>query len=117
MPLRRRPPEPSPRVRALLEAAGRDRTGRRDSLGQLGSVGKAGPLRSNEPLGQLGPWLPPGPEGPVGAAPPKPAGRHRRPQPSVSPFMTLPQSLRGARVGTPRTAIVGLLLVVALAML
>src|SRR5690349_12176195 len=85
MPFRRRPPEPSPRLRALLEGAGRDR-------------------------GAPAAWVPPEPrERPLSV------GRHRRPPPSAPTFLRLPQSLHGARLSGPRAATVGLVALVALA--
>lgn len=45
------------------------------------------------------------------------AGRHRRPTPPRSRFLTVPESLRGARLSGPRAAAAGLVLVVLVAAL
>ncbi len=50
-------------------------------------------------------------EAPVARRP----GRHRRPRPPGPRLLTLPESLRGARLTAPRLAAVGLLLVLAVA--
>ncbi|WP_457253167.1 SLBB domain-containing protein [Pedococcus sp. P5_B7] len=132
MPSRRRPSEPSARVRALLEST----DGRRALA--LGEPGR--------PVGDVVPWLPerswveasaaeparvPGrvdrvdrvdrtgrpdrSDRPDQPDRPARAGRHRRPVPPGPRFLTVPTSLRGARLGGPRAAAAGLLLVVLVA--
>lgn len=126
MPLRRRPSEPSPRLRALLEGT-RAAGGGEVLATQSTSVG---PAAGSEPPGGapavVVPWVPErawlelpqreppsshAQEGPVGGRP----GRHRRPRPPGPRFLTVPESLRGARLTAPRLAAVGLLLVLAVA--
>ena len=148
MPSRRRPSEPSARVRALLESTDR----------------RAVALDAGRPVGEVLPWLPErswvetpaaasrvrsphptrrkllsrgsggdwryGEFAPAAVEPPRAAhgadrsgrpahpsrpGRHRRPVPPGPRFLTIPASLRGARLSGPRAAAAGLLLVVLVA--
>jgi len=118
MPFRRRPSEPSPRLRALLDGAGPA-----PEVGVGASVGEVVPAAN-----EIVPWvperawleLPVGPserasegasEEPVAHRP----GRHRRPRPPGPRLLTVPESLRGARLTAPRMAAVGLLLVLVVA--
>ena len=168
MPSRRRPSEPSARVRAVLKSVD-VRAGRRERDG-AGSAADLHAIGSDtvdllRGRGEVVPWLPerswveaasasgtrpprrsrvdgrsgggegqrglgaPGqaasvpeqpprragwekPEGPAREARP---GRHRRPVPPGPRFLTVPASLRGARLSGPRAAAAGLLLVVLLA--
>lgn len=120
MPFRRRPSEPSPRLRALLEGAGPAR--------EVDAPGD-GPVRVAT---EVVPWVPERswlelPAAPPDAAPDGPPldpsgapvahrpGRHRRPRPPGPRLLTVPESLRGARLTAPRLAAVGLLLVLAVA--
>jgi competence protein ComEA len=160
MPLRRRPSQPSPRLRALLEGARPTRsegpvpTGPEVAAptGPERAGGSHPPERSSEVV----PWLPerswlerpaatspdpvpdPRADAAVGARPGAPAdaavdaqadgperapearavprpGRHRRARPPGPRLLTVPESLRGARVSAPRLAVVGLLFVLAVA--
>src|SRR6476661_3822507 len=108
MPPRRRPSEPSARVRALLESTDSRRA---PALSEAG-----------RPTGEVVPWLPERSWVEASAAPsqersthPARPGRHRRPLPPGPRFLTVPVSLRGARLSGPRAAAAGLLLVVLLA--
>lgn len=106
MPLRRRPSAPSERVQAILATA-RQQPGQRSS--------------------GLEPWLPerdwiagadlptPANEAPVRVPGEGPPGRHRRPMPGGPRFLTVPLSLRGARLTGSRAAVAGLLAVVLVA--
>jgi comEA protein len=134
MPFRRRPPEPSPRLRALLDGAGAG-TG---AVGAAGSragevVPRTGELVSGADevarwTGEVVPWVPErawlelpveGSGGGSGEALDelvvRRPGRHRRPRPPGPRLLTVPESLRGARLTAPRLAAVGLLLVLAVA--
>jgi competence protein ComEA len=112
MPFRRRPSEPSPRLRALLDGAG--------AVPEVGA-----PLGEVVPgADEVVPWVPERawlelPADGSEAASEQPVlrrpGRHRRPRPPGPRLLTVPESLRGARLTAPRLAAVGLLLVLAVA--
>lgn len=100
MPLRRRPPEPSPRLRALLASTP-------PTAGDTSVV----------------PWQPDREwieavatsRAPVGPERPERRGRHRRPSPPGPRLFSLPESLVGARLSGPRAAVAGLLIVAVVA--
>jgi competence protein ComEA len=122
MPSRRRPSETSARARSLLEAA--DRTAPADRPAPAGRTAQAErPARASG--ADVVPWLPDRGWIETGAAAPRRevaqppggarGGRHRRPVPPGPRFLTVPASLRGARLSGPRAAAAGLLLVVLVA--
>ncbi|HEV7194849.1 MAG TPA: SLBB domain-containing protein, partial [Pedococcus sp.] len=127
MPLRRVSPEPSPRLRALLETVdARVRAGAAEAAEEPAGVEAP---RGLEAAAGVEPWLPQrswvmaapdsaaGVQTGVGTAPGVTGaarGRHRRPSPPPPRLLTLPSSLRNARVRAPRAATIGLILVVVL---
>ena len=138
MPLRRPPPEPSPRLRALLASTavapkepGRPRLGG-CARGDCGPAGCAGPVAPGSRPGSSVPRSP-APARPVArgrraargdhAAPggvdrrlaDPGRGRHRRPAPPRARLFTLPEALVGARLSGPRAAVAGLLVVAVVA--
>ncbi|MFC8502232.1 helix-hairpin-helix domain-containing protein [Pedococcus sp. NPDC057267] len=141
MPLRRRPPEASPRLRALLErAAAHDATAPDGSAADVpaeSGVELWQPERawiaatpSPAPDAQAHPEATrdarlPVPDRPrrtesPGAAATSAArgvvpGRHRRPRPPGPAWFAVPEALRGARLTPPRAAAAGLVLVVLVA--
>src|SRR6478672_3962365 len=116
MPLRRRPPEPSPRLRALLASG---------SALPAGGTADPPPARVSSAAPPVTPWQPDrdwledvgGPPAVDRRPPQRPStgGRHRRPTPPGPRFFALPQSLVGARLSGPRAAVAGLLIVVVVA--
>lgn len=138
MPSRRRPPETSARARALLESADRTsnhrppvvRPPRPDVVPWLPDrswiqTASVAPPAARVPRSawsshgstQLSAQLSaqsasePARQASVGVR----AGRHRRPLPPGPRFLTIPASLRGARLSGPRAAAAGLLFVVLVA--
>ena len=129
MPLRRRPPEPSPRLRALLERAGANDAGGGTGLWQperawIASTPSPAADAIPESAAASGERVPaPTPHpgtartGAAAAGAPRGVvpGRHRRPQPPGPAWLAVPEALRGARLTAPRAAAAGLVLVVLVA--
>lgn len=114
MPLRRRPPEPSHRVRALL--GGPAPTADEEVVPWQPARAW---IEAVEPVEASSDRSAPTVVRPVGDEPARPrdtrSGRHRRPMPPGPRLLTLPSSLVGARLSAPRAAVVGMVVVVAIA--
>lgn len=131
MPSRRRPSETSARARALLEAADRTGAGARAVPSPRSEVVPWLPDRGWIETASVGPSVPgrlavrePAQSSREAVLSPREAarlangaggGRHRRPVPPGPRFLTVPASLRGARLSGPRAAAAGLLFVVLVA--
>ncbi|MGN6300061.1 MAG: SLBB domain-containing protein, partial [Angustibacter sp.] len=141
MPLRRRPPEPSPRLRALLErAAAHDAEAPDGSAAEVSAESGVGlwqperawiaatPIPAPDAQAQREatrdarlpapdrPQLTESPgAGATSAARGLVPGRHRRPRPPGPAWLAVPEALRGARLTAPRAAAAGLVLVVLVA--
>ncbi|WP_460965516.1 hypothetical protein, partial [Pedococcus soli] len=125
MPLRRRPPEPSPRLRALLASGSALPARGTADPPPAGGTAEPPPARISSAAPPVTAWQPDrdwledvgGPHAVDRRPPQRPStgGRHRRPTPPGPRFFALPQSFVGARLSGPRAAVAGLLIVVVVA--